>query len=464
MFFNFRVFENRPSRRQILIGDHQTTGNSANAAVENAGVIVKHMGFDPLTGKQRSDPGEQNRIIGSQQFLHIFLAPFQHQLSTGSPGPRPYASRLDRVWGHSMLAGRQAFVKKDGAWGLCNKDRPLAIVVNLESQREKSEPSALDRLTELVNDDLVQVNEVIIQHMQSPVVLIPQLAGHIIAAGGKRLRPLLTLASARMCNYEGRRHTSLAACVEFIHTATLLHDDVVDDSGLRRGLATANSLWGNKASVLVGDFLFSRAFQLMVADGSLKVLDILSNASAVIAEGEVMQLTTSNDTETSETTYLEVIESKTAKLFASACHIGAVVADRPQAEEDALQSYGLNLGISFQLIDDVLDYSAAQKTLGKTIGDDFREGKISLPVILAYRRGGEEERIFWRKCLEDLSQDEGDLEHAISLMEKHGALHDSVERARHYGAIAYDSLGIFPQSKEKAALLDVIDFCVNRAF
>jgi octaprenyl-diphosphate synthase len=340
----------------------------------------------------------------------------------------------------------------------------LAIIVNLESQREKGSPSALDRLTELVSDDLVQVNEVIIQHMQSPVVLIPQLAGHIVAAGGKRLRPLLTLASARMCKYEGRRHTCLAACVEFIHTATLLHDDVVDDSGLRRGLATANSLWGNQASVLVGDFLFSRSFQLMVADGSLKVLDILSSASAVIAEGEVMQLTTSNDTETSETTYLEVIKSKTAKLFAAACHIGAVVADRPQAEEDALQSYGLNLGISFQLIDDVLDYSAAQKTLGKTIGDDFREGKISLPVILAYRRGSEEERIFWRSRLEDLSQKEGDLEHAISLMEKHGALRDTVERARHYGAIAYDSLGIFPQSKEKTALLDVIDFCVNRAF
>ena len=341
----------------------------------------------------------------------------------------------------------------------------MAIVVNLENGKPRKEPlSALDRLGNLVAHDLVQVNEVIINRMESPVALIPQLAGHIIAAGGKRLRPLLTLASARLCGYEGRRHLSLAACVEFIHTATLLHDDVVDESGLRRGLATANSLWGNKASVLVGDFLFSRAFQLMVADGSLQVLDILSSTSAMIAEGEVLQLVTSNDTTTSETAYLDVIKAKTARLFAAACRIGAVVAERSEAEENALESYGLNLGIAFQLIDDVLDYSSTKADLGKTIGDDFREGKISLPVILAYRRGSEDERVFWRRALEDLEQEDGHLEKAILLMEKHNCLSDTVERARHYGAIARDALGIFPDSEEKDILIDVVDFCIDRAF
>jgi octaprenyl-diphosphate synthase len=340
----------------------------------------------------------------------------------------------------------------------------VAVVVNLGEERGKPRKPSLDAIGHLVGDDLRAVNDLIIQNMQSPVALIPQLAGHIVAAGGKRLRPMLTLAAARLCGYQGHRHVALASCVEFIHTATLLHDDVVDDSDLRRGLATANSVWGNKASVLVGDFLFSRAFQVMVGDGSLKVLEILSNASAVIAEGEVLQLVTSNDTEASEQAYLDVIRRKTAALFAAACRIGAVVADRPKAEEEALESYGLNLGIAFQLIDDVLDYSAKQAELGKTIGDDFREGKITLPVILAFRRGDERERTFWRRALESLDQQEADLAHGIELMERHGALRDTVARASHYGAIARDALGLFPESSEKRALLDVIDFCIERAY
>ena len=275
----------------------------------------------------------------------------------------------------------------------------MGIVVSLDGDRGRK-PS-LDPLSELVAEDLKAVNELIVQRMDSPVKLIPQLAGHIIAAGGKRLRPMLTLAATRMCDYSGSRHVALAACVEFIHTATLLHDDVVDESDLRRGLASANTLWGNKASVLVGDFLFSRSFELMVEDGSLEVLGILSNASAVIAEGEVMQLITANDTETSETAYLDVIRSKTAQLFAAACRIGAVVAARPRVEEEALDSFGMNLGIGFQMIDDVLDYSAKQATLGKSIGDDFKEGKMSLPVILSFRRGDDEERAFWRRPAPD---------------------------------------------------------------
>jgi octaprenyl-diphosphate synthase len=239
----------------------------------------------------------------------------------------------------------------------------VGVVVTLEGERGKPQPNALDHLLALVADDFDKVNDVILKRMTSDIDLIPQLAGHIIASGGKRLRPLLLLAAAQMCGYHGDRHVRLAASVEFIHTATLLHDDVVDDSGLRRGQQTANVVWGNQASVLVGDFLFSRAFQLMVEDGSLSVLAILSNASAVIAEGEVLQLMTSNDTETTEDAYLKVIASKTAALFASACRVGAVVANRPRAEEEALDSFGRNLGIAFQLVDDALDYSARQATL-----------------------------------------------------------------------------------------------------
>jgi len=340
----------------------------------------------------------------------------------------------------------------------------VAVILNLEEERGRSRKPSLDELQRLVADDLRIVNELIVKNMHSPVPLIPQLAGHLVAAGGKRLRPILTLASSRMCGYRGGRHQALAACVEFIHTATLLHDDVVDESDLRRGLATANALWGNKASVLVGDFLFSRAFQLMVADGSLRVLEILSGASAVIAEGEVLQLVTSNDTDTSEQAYLDVIRCKTAALFAAACRIGAVVADRPRVEEEALDSYGLNLGIAFQLIDDMLDYSAKQAELGKTVGDDFREGKVTLPVVLAFRRGDEGERGFWRRCIEQVEQSEEDLAHAIGLLERHGALRDTVARARHYGAIARDAMGIFPDGPEKRALLDVVDFCIERAY
>ncbi len=338
----------------------------------------------------------------------------------------------------------------------------MAVVVELEGER-KRKPN-IDGLQALVADDLKAVNEVIVQKMDSPVALIPQLAGHIVASGGKRLRPILTLAAARMCGYAGTRHIGLAACVEFIHTATLLHDDVVDASELRRGAASANALWGNQASVLVGDFLFSRAFQVMVADGSLPVLKILSDASATIAEGEVLQLMTTNDTQTGEGSYLDVIKAKTAELFAAACRIGAVVADRPRAEEDALYTYGLNLGIAFQLIDDVLDYSAEQAALGKTVGDDFKEGKLSLPVILAFHRGNDDERTFWRRTLEDLDQSDGDLDHAIALMQDHRALTDTVDRARHYGAVARDALGIFPSTPQKDALLELVDFCIDRAY
>jgi octaprenyl-diphosphate synthase len=359
-----------------------------------------------------------------------------------------------------LTLGVEPLCSRGNLRDLRGKD-PVAVVVSLE-ERNRPARADLSDLLALTAEDMAAVNTLILSRMQSPVALIPQLAGHLIAAGGKRLRPMLTVASARLCGYQGARHHRLAAAVEFIHTATLLHDDVVDESDLRRGLATANAVWGNKPSVLVGDFLFARAFELMVADGSLRVLDILSRASAVITEGEVMQLVTANDVATSEGAYLEVIKSKTAALFAAACRIGAVIADRPRAEEEALDEYGRNLGIVYQLVDDALDYSADQAKLGKTVGDDFKEGKITLPTILAYLRGDEEERAFWRRALEELHQEPGDLERAIQLMRRHGALEDTILRARHYGAMARDALGVFAEGREKRALVDVVDFCIER--
>jgi octaprenyl-diphosphate synthase len=336
----------------------------------------------------------------------------------------------------------------------------VAVGIDGEAGRKAS----LDPLVALVGDELKAVNQEILKRMQSPVPLIPELAGHVIAAGGKRLRPMLTLASARLCEYRGRRQVGLAACVEFIHTATLLHDDVVDDSDLRRGLASANTVWGNKSSVLVGDFLFSRAFELMVDDGSLEVLAILSRASSIIAEGEVMQLVTTCDLETTEAAYLEVIRAKTAQLFAAACRIGAVVAGRPRADADALEAFGMNLGIAFQLVDDVLDYSARQAVLGKTIGDDFREGKMTLPVVLALARAQGDERAFWERTLENLDQDEGDLDAAIRILVARDALADTLARARTYGTAATRALSTFPPSAARGALLDVVEFCIERAY
>ncbi|MBV9815175.1 MAG: polyprenyl synthetase family protein [Alphaproteobacteria bacterium] len=298
--------------------------------------------------------------------------------------------------------------------------------------------------------------------MQSPVALIPQLAGHIIASGGKRLRPMLTLGCARLCGYEGTRHVALAAAVEFIHTATLLHDDVVDASDLRRGRDTANALWGNKPAILVGDFLFSRSFELMVADGSLRILEILSRASSVIAEGEVLQLMTQNNLQTTEASYLEVIQAKTAELFAAASRIGAVVAERPPREETALDRFGRDLGTAFQLVDDMLDFSARQTELGKCIGDDFRDGKVTLPILLSFSRGNHEERIFWRRALEDMDQRAGDLDRAIALMAQHGALAETLARARGYAANAIDALSVFPDGPERRALVEAASFATER--
>ena len=322
---------------------------------------------------------------------------------------------------------------------------------------------ALTALVGLVSADLMACNRTIVARMDSPVALIPQLAAHIVAAGGKRLRPLLTLAAARLFGYEGTRHVELAACVEFIHTATLLHDDVVDESQLRRGLASANAVFGNKASVLVGDFLFARAFQLMVQDGSLRVLGILSHAAATIAVGEVLQLATQNDLSTTESQYLDVIKGKTAALFAAACQVGAVISNRPAAEETALAGYGMSLGMAFQLVDDALDYAADQAKLGKTVGDDFREGKFTLPVLVAYQAGDVAERAFWHRTIEESDQTDADLDYALALMERHDAIAVTLARAAEFASEAKAALAMFPASAIRQALMGVADYTVVRA-
>ncbi len=322
---------------------------------------------------------------------------------------------------------------------------------------EASKDQGLQQLHAAFEPALEQVNHLIIERMQSSVPLIPQLAQYVVAAGGKRLRPLLTLASADLCDYAGDRHYGLAACVEFIHTATLLHDDVVDESAERRGQASANEIFGNKASVLVGDFLFTRAFELMVADGSLEVLRILSKASATIAEGEVMQLNATSDLTTDEATYLEVIRGKTAVLFAAACEVGAVVADQPTKRVADLRNFGENLGMAFQLIDDVLDYSADRRDWGKEIGDDFREGKMTLPVVLsiaaAKQNKAQDELDFWQRTIGDLDQQDSDLDHAIGLMNRHQALTQTRERAEHFANAAIDDLAAFPASHATRSLM-----------
>ncbi len=334
----------------------------------------------------------------------------------------------------------------------------------MQRAERPSPPAALEPLLRLVASDMAEVNAIILAQARSEVDLIPELAKHLINSGGKRLRPMLTIAAARLCGYGGAGHIKLAASVEFMHTATLLHDDVVDESDMRRGKKSARILWGNQASVLVGDFLLGQAFKMMVDVGSLPALKILSHASAVIAEGEVMQLAASKDMTTTEEEYLAVIFSKTAALFAAASEIGGVIADRGDAEQAALRAYGTNIGLAFQLIDDALDYSGEAAMLGKRVGDDFREGKITLPVVLSYRRGGAEECAFWRRTLQDGDIQEGDLHQAIALMHRHNAIEETIERARFYGREAQKALDIFPASEAKAAMLDAVDFSVSRAY
>ncbi|MBD0416071.1 polyprenyl synthetase family protein [Oryzicola mucosus] len=336
----------------------------------------------------------------------------------------------------------------------------MGVVLNLE--QGKREPATIQALLDMTAADMGRVNKLILSKAGSDVEMIPEVANHLISSGGKRLRPMLTLAAAQMFGYSGENHVKLATSVEFMHTATLLHDDVVDESDLRRGKKTARTIWGNQASVLVGDFLLGQAFRMMVEVGSLEALDILSAAASIIAEGEVMQLAAAKNLDTTEDEHFAVIKAKTAALFSAAAEVGPVIANASKNDRAALRSYGTNLGLAFQLIDDALDYGGSSKDLGKNTGDDFREGKVTLPVILAYRRGTSDERAFWKSAIEDGNTDEAALERATGLMTRHGAIADTIGRASHFGEIARDALAPLAATPQKSALIEVIDFCIRR--
>ncbi|WP_455874825.1 polyprenyl synthetase family protein [Rhizobium yanglingense] len=336
----------------------------------------------------------------------------------------------------------------------------MGVVIPLEESKNKL--ASVKPLVDLTRADMERVNQLILSKAGSDVQMIPEVANHLISSGGKRLRPMLTLASACLFDYRGENHVKLATSVEFMHTATLLHDDVVDESDLRRGKSTARTIWGNQASVLVGDFLLGQAFRMMVDVGSLDALDVLSSAACVIAEGEVLQLSVAKNMETTEDDYLSVIRAKTAALFAAAAEVGPIVADAGKSGRNALKSYGMNLGLAFQLVDDALDYGGKAADLGKNVGDDFREGKITLPVILAYRRGTQDERAFWRDAIEGGNSTDANLEKALGLITKYGTLNDTISRAVHYGTIARDALAPLPETAWKSALMEVIDFCIER--
>ena len=321
---------------------------------------------------------------------------------------------------------------------------------------------AVARLRALTANDLERVNGAILDNMRSPVEMIPEVGGHLIHAGGKRLRPMLTLGSARLCGYEGDDHIKLAAAVELIHGATLLHDDVVDGSMLRRGARTANVIWGNKESVLVGDFIFARAFELMVAVRNLDVLRVLSSASGVIAEGEVLQLATQKNLESTFEMYLAVVESKTAALFSAATHVGALIAQSSRALEQGLRHFGRNLGVAYQLIDDALDYAGFESSLGKSVGDDFREGKMTLPIVYAIERANDEEKAFWRRTIAEGRYAPGDLEQACAILNRTDALQDTIHCAERYAARAIADLEAAPDNDYADALRALAKASVQR--
>lgn len=319
----------------------------------------------------------------------------------------------------------------------------------------------INDIQKIVSKDLNYVNDIIIDNIGNEIPLINDLSKHILTSGGKRIRPIITLLTSSICNYSGKNHLPLAACVEFIHTATLLHDDVIDESKLRRGTATANEIFGNKTSILVGDFLFSRAFELMVKNGSKKILKILSKASSTIAKGEVLQLTTINDCNTTKELYMKIIKNKTASLFSAAAEISAVLSNEEHHIQKSLKIYGEKLGIAFQLVDDALDY-AGTAALDKKIGDDFREGKMTLPVIISVEKSTPEEKNFWKRTIENLDQSSNDLNKAIELINKYNGIHATLNIAKEYSLEAIKSLEIFPQSKSKLALESLASIAINR--
>jgi octaprenyl-diphosphate synthase len=324
--------------------------------------------------------------------------------------------------------------------------------------------SPMLKIKSLAQDDLMDMDLVIKNKLLQRAPLVRDITYHIINSGGKRLRPILSILSAKLFGYSGKRHVNLSAAIEFIHTATLLHDDVVDHSNLRRGLPTANKNWDNKSSILVGDFLFSQAFILMAEDNDLDILEILSKASATIAEGEVKQLSSISNLSLNMDEYIKIISAKTAELFAAACQVGTAVATKDEQLRVAMYNFGLNLGIAFQIMDDVLDYMATRTTLGKEIGDDFNEGKVTLPVILAYTKSNSEEKDFWLRTITKLEQNTQDFETALGIINKYEIIEECLDIAKNYTIKAKEHIAIAPENQIKSSLLEVLDFAIKREF
>ena len=437
-----------PGLAGIVLMNQDPPGQDAERALDDAHVLVQHQMMDVGAVEQRADRRHQHDIVGPNQFTQDEPPGLKGVKAANVNGSTGLAASPSSFYCLSIRIAPPGQILETG----------VAVIVPFETPG-----ASIEELVALVAGDMERVNATILSRTGSDVTMIPEVANHLISSGGKRLRPMLTLAMANLAGYTGDGHIKLAASVEFMHTATLLHDDVVDESEMRRGKLSARMLWGNEASVLVGDFLLGQAFRMMVEVGSLRALDILSAAAATIAEGEVMQLAAAKNTATTEDEYLAVIRGKTAELFAAACEVGPVIANRPKAEQTACRSVGMNLGIAFQLVDDVLDYGGKSAKLGKNTGDDFREGKITLPVVLAFRRGNDTERAFWIKALERGEIGDTDLDHAIGLMNKHRALEDTLSRAQHYGAMAVDALALFPSSPMKSALEQVVAFCLARS-
>lgn len=407
----------------ILVRNHQALRQDAKAAVEDAHVDVQRKGGYTLALKKDHGEGDHSRVGCAQKFLHRIGLLSPHVRGKGGKG--------------SMDGAGEGAVQK---------------VVTPQ-----------DKLSALLAEDMAAVNTLIRQRMASEhAPRIPEVTAHLVEAGGKRLRPLLTLAAARMLGYSGEDHVKLAATVEFIHTATLLHDDVVDESHRRRGRPTANLLWDNKSSVLVGDYLFSRSFQLMVETGNLRVLDILANASATIAEGEVLQLTAAQDLKTDERIYLQVIRGKTAALFAAATEVGGIISGAAEAEVTALRDYGDALGIAFQIVDDILDYGGSDAVIGKNTGDDFRERKLTLPLIKAVAKADTGERAFWVRVIEKGDQRDGDLAQAMVILRRHDSISAAQTDARAWADRAKAALDNLPVHSLRAILSELADFVVSR--
>jgi len=320
-------------------------------------------------------------------------------------------------------------------------------------------------LINLVGNKLNEVNQQIKHKLASEINLIHKMTNYHLKSGGKKIRPLLTLCSAKLCGYEkGNRDVNLAACVELIHNATLLHDDVIDDSSLRRGIKTSNSIWGNQSSILVGDYLLSRCFEMMVEDGSPEILKLLSSTSSKIAQGEVLQLEYKGDIDILEEAYFNIINSKTAALFAAAARVGACITNKNKKEKDALESYGRNLGLAFQIADDALDYYSTKITFGKEIGKDFYEGKVTLPIIFLCQKANTKEKIFLEKIFKKKNRSKQEFNETQNLIKKYNSIDSCFKRAEHFVNISYNSLNIFNTSKEKSILQNLTSFSLERSF